>query len=266
MTNPGKKQEERRLADEHSVDGLLAEAGCPDDPELRDLLLELRSLRTSTIPEPSAEVAALMGLPGQVDVTRLEDWPRKHGRKKRAVFTSLAVAASLGIAGGAAAANDGLRSQAEGTIRNIISSFTSPAPTTPAPASPSTAPEPAPAVVPSPAVTTPVVFGPAAPSPVQVPGPEAPAADRQENPEAPGRLSKEPQKAQVPSAFPPAEGKPATPGASRAPALPPRVGGAAGGAAGDGDLSNNGNAKGKAGSDHATGQEAGHPKISPPAR
>jgi hypothetical protein len=161
---------------------LLAEAGCADDAELRAVLLELRSLRVTDVPEPSAEVAALMGQPGTADVVSLEDWPRRHRRKKRAVFTSLAVAASLGIAGGAAAGNDGLRSQAEGTIRAIFSSFTNPTPATPAPASPAKAPEPHP---PSflPAIPT-AGTTPAVPAPVTVPTAGPSVGERQ--PSSPG--------------------------------------------------------------------------------
>jgi hypothetical protein len=163
-----------------------------------------------------------------------------------------------------AAANDGLRSQAEGTIRNIINSFTHSAPTTPPPAPPAKAPEPAPAVVPSPAATTPAAFVPAVPSPVRVPGSEPSAADPQENSEAPGRLSKEPQKAHAPSAVPPGGGRPAAPGASHAGYGPSRWSGPAAGRedASNNGNANNGNARGK-GDDGGAGQGSGQPRISP---
>ncbi|MFE4541500.1 hypothetical protein [Arthrobacter sp. NPDC056727] len=180
MTDAGRRQEERRLDDERCVDGLLAEAGLPDDAELRALLLEMRNQRVTEVPEPSPELAALLGQPNTAEVIRLADRPRKQPGKGRIVFTTLAVAASLGVAGGAAAANDGLRSQAEGTISSIIGSFfhpapAKPAPVSPAPTSPASAPEPKPARTPEPARA--VVL----PSPVSVPSvPAAVPAPRAE--------------------------------------------------------------------------------------
>ncbi|MDQ0851389.1 hypothetical protein QFZ65_003327 [Arthrobacter sp. B3I9] len=260
MTNTGRSQEERRLADERCVDALLAEGGYPDDAGLRDLLLEMRSLRVTEVPRPSAELAALLGQTRPADVTRLEDQPRKHRRKKRAVFTSLAVAASLGIAGGAAAGNDGVRHQAEGTIRNIISTFINPAPATPAPAPPAGAPESAPAVVPSPVATTPVGIVPAAPSPVGAPGSGPSAPDRQELPEAPVRPSQAPQEGAAPSTVPPAPGRAAERGASHGKDAPSRLSGPPAGRA---ELSRNGNATGKAASDGAPRQDNNQPKFKP---
>ncbi|MGC0238392.1 hypothetical protein [Arthrobacter sp. SD76] len=110
---------QRGLDDEHSVDALLAETGFQDDAELRDVLLQIRGLRTLDVPPPSAGLAALMdqdASPGDV-VRPLATAARK---RNRAVFTSLAVAASLGIAGGAAAGNETLRHGAEGTISSIV--------------------------------------------------------------------------------------------------------------------------------------------------
>jgi hypothetical protein len=225
MTTEDRRQSERRRADERCVDALLAESGCADDAELRAVLLELRTLRVTEVPEPSAEVAALMGEPADAEVVSLADRPRRHRRKKRAVFTSLAVAASLGIAGGAAAGNDGLRSQAEETIRAIFSSFTNPTPTTPAPAPPAKAPEPAPAVVPSPVVrtagTAPVV--PVVPAPVTVPTAEPSSGERHAS--SPGRERgwRSQQDGGPHSAVPRRGGKPAEPGASRSGDLPSRA-------------------------------------------
>ncbi|MFP3459820.1 hypothetical protein R5O87_03090 [Arthrobacter globiformis] len=239
MTNGDRKREARRFADERCVDGLLAESGITDDAELRAMLLEMRSLRVTEVPEPSPEVAALMGQSAPADVISLADWPRRNRRKKRAVFTSLAVAASLGIAGGAAAGNDGLRSQAEGTIRAIFSSFTNPlepTPTTPAPASPAKSPEPAPAVVPSPAGTA---AAPAAPAPVSVPTAEPTAGDRPTASTAP-RHGRAPQNGGTGSATPRNSGKPTVPGASRGNGSPSR----ANRSATDGKRGN-GNAKGQ---------------------
>ncbi|MFE5839614.1 hypothetical protein [Arthrobacter sp. NPDC056493] len=191
MTNSDSGQEERRLDDERCVEALLTEAGLPDDDEMRALLLEMRNLRVADVPEPSAEVAALMGQRETADVIRLEDRPRKHPGKGRVMFTSLAVAASLGIAGGAAAGNDTLRGQAEGTISSIISLFqptpakpapTSPAPTSPVPASPAPAPKPAQAPWPAPAVVLPLPeSAPAAPVSVPAPRAESSGGDRRED-------------------------------------------------------------------------------------
>jgi hypothetical protein len=224
MTTEDRGQSERRFADEQCVDALLAESGIPDDAELRALLLELRSLRVTKVPEPSAEVAALMGEPPDAQVVSLAEWPRRHRRKKRAVFTSLAVAASLGIAGGAAAGNDGLRSQAEETVGAIFSSFTTPIPTTPAPAPPAKSPEPGPAVVPSPAAPTGGAI-PAVPAPVTVTVPTAGPSPSERHaptprPEHGGRSQ---QGAGPHSAVPRHGGQPAEPGASRSGGFPSRA-------------------------------------------
>ncbi|WP_285250474.1 hypothetical protein [Pseudarthrobacter sp. fls2-241-R2A-168] len=181
MTTNPRAQDERRVDDERSVDALLAESGFPDDAELRNMLLELRAFRSATVPEPSAGLAALMGWPQlqappqDENVVRLEDWTRKHPKTKRVVLTTLAVAASLGIAGGAAAGNDTLRRQAEGTISDIVRSFAPPPPPAPAPPLPSEAPSPAPAVVPSPPGAPPAAGLPGSPAPAPLlpanPGP-----------------------------------------------------------------------------------------------
>ncbi|MFC9420028.1 hypothetical protein, partial [Bacillus mobilis] len=71
MTTEDRRQSERRFADERCVDALLAESGIPDDAELRAVLLELRSVRGTEVPQPSAEVAALMGGPADAEVVSL---------------------------------------------------------------------------------------------------------------------------------------------------------------------------------------------------
>ncbi|HEU4668883.1 MAG TPA: hypothetical protein VFS79_14610, partial [Arthrobacter sp.] len=145
MTSEGRKQQERRLADERCVDALLAESGLMDDAGLRGMLLQVRKLRAAEVPVPSAELAALMGQSSETGVIRLAGWSGKHRKNQRVVFTTLALAASLGIAGGAAAGNDSLRRQAEGTINNVVEAFFPPGAAPPA-ADPSEAPSPAPAV------------------------------------------------------------------------------------------------------------------------
>lgn len=163
--------QDRRLEDELYVDTLLAEAGCvtgsADDDVLRDALLRLRWFRTTEVPVPCAELVALMegSATPLAEVVPLAGRDRKHPRRKRAVLTSLAVAASLGIAGGAAAGNETVRRHAAETIDTIVRSFAPPAvtpaqppvpaatapavPTLDAPAQPAEAPGPASGVVPS---------------------------------------------------------------------------------------------------------------------
>jgi hypothetical protein len=265
-TSEARARHERRLDDERCVDALLAESGFADDDGLRHVLLQLRQLRAAEVPPPSAEVAALggdawnsgVGSPGAspsghgpAGVVRLEDWSRKAA-KKRAAFTTLAVAVSLGIAGGAAAGNDTLRRGAEGTINTIVRSFPPPEATTPTPALPSGAPSPAPAVVPSPAVTAPpVVTVPAAPAPVQVPGsgpvPDAPQEPADDSKTRPGSS---PDVGTMAPAVPETGGKPPAPGASPATAAPEWAGQPPAGRAGP---PNDGKANGKA---DAVGQNA----------
>lgn len=229
MTSEDRRLQERWLDDERCVDALLAEGGFPDDTELRAVLLQLRELRVTEVPEPSPEVAALLDRPDGADVVSLDDWSRRHPKKKRVVFTTLAVAASLGVAGGAAAGNETLRSQAEGTISGIVRSFSppvpaSPEPTTTAPASPPpSAPKPAPAVVPSPAGTPAAV--PAVPAPDEAPS-LVPSGRERQDAQAPDRVPRAPHNVGkgAPSTVPQPGGKPADPGSSRPAELPPLAG------------------------------------------
>lgn len=266
MTNDNKKQQERRLDDERCVDALLAEGGFPDDGELRDVLLQLRSVRVTAVPEPSPEVAALLGQSRNADVMRLEDWSRRHPRKKRAVFTTLAVAASLGIAGGAAAGNETLRSRAEGTISGIIRSFSPPGPQTPeptttAPASPpAEAPKPAPAVVPSPAGTPATVPAVPVPAPAETVAPDATTVtrERQES-KVPEQGSQNFGKGATLNSPQPGV-KPAQPGVSHPAGPPPRAGDPAGVRA---DVPADGKTKTNADADGGTGQSSAQPKALP---
>lgn len=222
MSSEDRGRQERRLNDERCVDALLAEAGFPDEAELRDVLLQLRSHRVAEVPQPSAEIAALMGQHAAADVVRLEDWSRKHPRKKRVVFTTLAVAASLGIAGGAAAGNDTLRRQAEGTISDIVNSFSPQTPVMPAPAPPSKVPAAPPADDPSPAGTPPSTV-PAGAAPVEVPTTVPSVGERPEDSESPGRSAQAPHDGAAPAGTPPVPhpgGTPAGPGTSRETSVP----------------------------------------------
>lgn len=272
MTSENRRQQERLFDDERCVDALLAEGGFPDDAELRAVLLQLRGLRVTEVPEPSPEVAALMGLPVEADVVRLEDWSPRHPRKKRAVFTTLAVAASLGVAGGAAAGNETLRSQAEGAISSIIRSFSPPAPGTPVPttmppASPPSAslspeaPKPLPAIVHAPAGTPPAAAVPAAPAPAQ--NRAEPSVRERQGVEPRRNVPQAPQNhgTGAPSTGLYSEGKLAAPHASRPANVPSWADKPAAGRA---DVPADGKAKGKAGADGGTGQGAGQPTMAPP--
>jgi len=165
MTGEHDEQLERRLDDEQAVQELLEEAGLPDDPVLRQVLLQVRELRVSDVPAPSPRVRALLAEPETSGLTRLE--PGKPRKKKRVGLTTLAVAASFGIAGGAAAGNGDIRRGAEGSISTVVGWLTPPAPATPMPAP---APEPE-ATSPAPAVVRvfPQATTPSTP-PVPVPG------------------------------------------------------------------------------------------------
>ncbi|TQJ35503.1 hypothetical protein [Arthrobacter sp. SLBN-122] len=149
MTTEDKARQKRRLSDEQSVEALLAEAGVQDDPGLRKALLQLRALRVSEVPTPSAELAALLGESKTADVVGLE--PGKPRKRKHVVFTTLAVAASFSIAGGAAAGNENVRREGGESIRAVIEWFSPPAPATPAPTLSTGAPTPGTAVVSAPA-------------------------------------------------------------------------------------------------------------------
>lgn len=216
MSSDNRERQERRLDDERCVDALLAEGGFPDDAELRDVLLRLRSLRVDEVPPPSGELATLLGQPGAADVVHLDEWSRTRPRKKRVVFTTLAVAASLGVAGGAAAGNDTLRRQAEGTISSIVNALSPDSGVAPSPAPPPTAPAVPPAVVPSPDGVPPAGTVPAGPSPVGVPTAELSVGERPGNSEAPGRSSRAPHDAAAHSVGPDTGlqtgGKPPEPG------------------------------------------------------
>lgn len=164
MTTEDKARQKRRLSDEQSVEALLAEAGVQNDPGLRKALLQLRALRVSEVPAPSAELAALLGESRTADVVCLE--PGKPRKKKHVVFTTLAVAASFSIAGGAAAGNENVRREAGESISAVIDWFSPPAPATPAPTLSTGAPTPGPAAVSAPASEVPTAAPPREPSPV----------------------------------------------------------------------------------------------------
>jgi hypothetical protein len=130
--------------DARIIDRLLRESNTEESDLLRPVLLELRALGTGEPPVPSPEVAALL-VPGASNVVRLDAAPR---RARRAAFTVLAVAATLGAGTAAAAATDeGFRAGLQNTVATIVTALItgpqpSPAPsvaTTDSPAPSSTA-------------------------------------------------------------------------------------------------------------------------------
>ncbi len=170
MTGNEDVQQECRLDDERAVHELLEEACLADDPVLRQVLLQVRELRVSSVPAPSPRLRALLAEPETAAAIRME--PGKPRKKKRVALTTLAVAASFGIAGGAAAGNGDIRRGAEESISTLVEWFAPPAPAAPLPAP---APEPE-ATSPAPAVVRVFPLAPTpSPPPVPVPG-QGPAA------------------------------------------------------------------------------------------
>lgn len=230
MTCEEDVEQERRLDDERAVQELLEEAGFTDDPFLRDVLLQVRKLKVSDVPAPSSRLLALLAASETTSVARLQ--PGKPRRKKRVVLTTLAVAASFGIAGGAAAGNGDLRRGAEGSIGTVVGWFAPPTPAAPLPAP---APEPeattsAPAVVrfspQAPTPSTPPVSGPpqatetypSQTGPEEVEGPANPAATSQPDPGAQEAIPLSPvAKGPVNGPAPDAPGPPAQPPAAGQP-------------------------------------------------
>lgn len=217
--------------DEHSVDALLAESGFPADDGLRKVLLQLRGLRNCDVPPPSAELARLLEHPDAIGVVPLAGEADRRRNRNRIAFTTLAVAASLGVAGGAAAGNDSIRRGAEATISTIVRSFTHPSPAPQAPAEPATAPAEPAAVVPSPEIPSPDTAAPPAPGtvatgtaplPAEVPAaalPNDPAPDAS-TPLAPPPARSSDAGKDRPSTVPPDGGKAAEPPVDR-PVAPP---------------------------------------------
>lgn len=149
------------------------------------MLLQLRGFRTSRVPTPSSALAELL----QGSDTAGQPWfePGKSRKKKRVVFTTLAVAASFGVAGGAAAGGGDIRPGVEGSICTVVEWFLPAAPAVPAPAVPARAPTPATAVVSDPAAGGPGATPARDPLPAFQPGTateaQLPAAGLQENQE-----------------------------------------------------------------------------------
>jgi len=130
--------------DARIIDRLLRESNTEESDLLRPVLLELRALGTGEPPVPSPEVAALL-VPDTTNVIPFDAAPR---RARRAAFTVLAVAATLGAGTAAAAATDeGFRAGLQNTVATIVTAFTTgpqPSPAVPSVAT-SASPTPSPA-------------------------------------------------------------------------------------------------------------------------
>ncbi len=90
---------------------LLAESGLDDEPELSELLADLRGLGAGPVPMPSAAVDALLA--GSAASRR-----SRHSR--RGVIVGVLVLASLGTGVTAAAADPDLRAGAAGAVAAVV--------------------------------------------------------------------------------------------------------------------------------------------------
>lgn len=123
MNNTGQTGSER------FVDQLLLESGIDDDGDLRPALAQLRAL-ARTMPEPSAEVAALMagGTLGTPVAGPVDELGARRRLKRRLALTSLSVAATLAAGGAAAVASDQqLRESLDHLNQAVFSLITGPA-------------------------------------------------------------------------------------------------------------------------------------------
>ncbi|WP_285247895.1 hypothetical protein [Pseudarthrobacter sp. efr-133-R2A-89] len=177
---------------------LLLEAGLDDDGQLRDALLDLRSLAAGA-PEPSAGIAALMaGAPAAAPATTVlpaaapataalpaakpaDELAARRRAKRRITLTTLSVAASLAAGGAVAAASDQGFRDSFSQLNQAVTSFVTGSTAAPAGSKGGEVP------APGPAVTRPVAASPeavpAAPatSPAPAGGSSSSAASRPGN-------------------------------------------------------------------------------------
>ncbi|MHC6229616.1 hypothetical protein ACX5I6_07825 [Arthrobacter sp. MMS24-T111] len=118
------------------VDDLLRDAGCGDDPQLRDVLLSLGALASLPAPAPSAELAALLAPAAGTPVAggALEDPPageqpaddlaRRRRRRHRPTALGLVLVAGMGLGVGGVAAS----SSAPGneTVQQVLADWPPP--------------------------------------------------------------------------------------------------------------------------------------------
>ncbi|MGO4236978.1 hypothetical protein [Pseudarthrobacter sp. YAF2] len=168
------------------VDQLLLEAGLGDDGQLRDALLDLRSLAAGA-PEPSADIAALMsgastGAPATTvlpaaapaETSMLptgkpaDELAARRKAKRRITLTTLSVAASLAAGGAVAAASDQGFRDSFSQLNHAVTSFVTGSTAAPAGKKGGEAPVPGPAAT-RPAAASPEAV-PAAPATAPAPG------------------------------------------------------------------------------------------------
>jgi len=106
-----------RDLDDATVDALLSGAGSPGEPDLTDLIVQLRSIGDQPARQPSPELAALLGhgLPVLAAV-----------RTRRRRIAAAVVAAAVGTIGltGVVAANDALPSPAQEAVSKVVNNLT----------------------------------------------------------------------------------------------------------------------------------------------
>jgi len=127
------------------VDDMLQDAGCGDEPELRDALLSLGALASLPAPAPSGELAALLapsGTPGAEGTVEHppaaeqpdDDLARRRRRRHRPTALGLVLVAGMGLGvGGVAASSTAPGSE---TVQQLLAEWTPPwsAPSANAPA------------------------------------------------------------------------------------------------------------------------------------
>ncbi len=110
------------IRDEQLVDGMLSEAGETDSAGLRLVLLELRSLANSPVPEPSVELAAFLSR--DVAAPGVAALDSRRRRKHRPVLLSLTIITAMGLGiGAAAAASPDFRNAAQHAITTAVNAI-----------------------------------------------------------------------------------------------------------------------------------------------
>ncbi|BCW56264.1 hypothetical protein OUO20_15285 [Arthrobacter sp. FX8] len=176
-----------------TVDQLLLEAGVDDDGQLRDALVNLRALGAG-VPEPSAEIAALMAgtsAAGPAPTTVLsaaepaapstrpagrpaDELAARRKAKRRVTLTTLSVAASLAAGGAVAAASDQGFRESFTQLNHAVTSFVTGSSAAPTGHDMPQVPAPQPAA-PAPQATSGPDAVPAAPAPASAPAGAAPS-------------------------------------------------------------------------------------------
>lgn len=115
------------------VDDMLQDAGCGDDPDLRDALLSLGALASLPAPAPGAELAALLapaGTAGDGDAVEHppapeqpdDDLTRRRRRRHRPTALGLVLVAGMGLGVGGVAASTS--APGSGTMQQLLADWT----------------------------------------------------------------------------------------------------------------------------------------------